>query len=534
MSSTTRSTKRKLTCLGEDRGFDSFKSEKLLVTIKNVTKGSFVLRRLRPRLVTELDNNFNVQRLLKDGADPNILGNDGKGCLHYVAMHNNIRASDKIVSLLLSVGASPDIVDNEGNTPLLLAASSEYENEGVFEKLTKARVDVNRKDSRGWTSLQYAARLGKTSFVRCLLAAGASFPDPDDEGEYGFKQIVKDNRVAVARLYLEHGLDLSRYNPQNPQDFSPLHDAIESWGGSDMLSLLLEYNHGILDLEHENEIGQSPLCRAAYYESPECIELLINQNVNIEHADEEGHTPLELLAMKESALSGPFDNYDFDRREQCIRLLVLEAGAKLGDILDELLPADVVDDILNILENNPRAYDRRIQQAIGNDLRNIEFWLEIAKCIVKYRVLYESKNSLVEEPMENGKMSESKKLRSYFEVCQAEISLLKSTSLTSFINYHDILAAASRDFYKRVRDERVYETFDEANLESRFPVYAKELGKSFNNLKKIHQIWERAVTNLALLFGLNSVVYYSIIRKILGFLDKNDLFSTAEIKSEPK
>ncbi|KAJ8669894.1 hypothetical protein QAD02_001153 [Eretmocerus hayati] len=656
----------------DDRVFDSRKSKQLLITIQNATKISTTLR---PRTVYKINNNHTVQRLLKDGADPNISDNDGKTSLHYVAMYN-IRNSDETVDLLLSAGASPDIVDNKGNTPLLLAASSKHENKEVFERLIKAHIDVNRKDSRGWTSLHkfreqrlniaqllieagasvdekdadgmtsllYACSYGDVGLVNFLLSQGASlhttnsfgfnpllfattstsidvvrnlvetgadinyvnpkgvkfnghygynqsqdnrwkdFPahtalhiatrnndkdmlefllkqgaDPNRtndlndsvlnqavsyyrkesvvelllahganmyECEYGFKRILENGRVAEARLFLEYGLDLNRYNPQNPRDFSPLHAASNCWR-SDTLYFLLIYNNGILDLEHENEFGQSPLCRAAWNESPECIELLINQGVDIDHPDANGRTPLEVVSEK----SISSNLYNFDLHEQCIQLLV-QAGAKPRDILDKLLPDDRVDHIVDMhgnSNNNPQVCDRWIRRVISADLRRIETCFEIAKFIVKFRVLYESKNASVEEPIENGKMGKAIKLRSYFEACQAEISLLKSTLLTSSINYHKILTA-SQDFHKRVRDERVYETFDKANLETRFPLYAKELRKSFNSLKKIHQIWERAVINIALLFGLNSVAYYSVIRNILDYLDDDDLFSTAEIK----
>ncbi|KAJ8669890.1 hypothetical protein QAD02_001149 [Eretmocerus hayati] len=505
------STKRKRTCLGEDRGFNSFKSEQLLITIQNAAKKSTVL--LRPRPVSKFDDNFTVQRLLKSGADPNILDNDGKTCLHYVAKYN-FSASDEIVELLLSAGASADIVDNKGNTPLLLAASSEHENTRVFEKLIKARVDVNRNDFRGCTSLQYAVQLGKTSFVRCLLAAGASLPDPDENCGYGFENLVKYGRVDEARLYLEYGLDLSRYNPQNSHDFSPLHAAIGSAKGhyydkSDMLSLLLKYNNGILDLEHENESGKSPLSFAAWCMSPKSVELLISVGADIEHADANDRTPLEVVAI-----DCLWKSYDFrsDRCEQCIRLLV-KAGAKLRRVLNMPLPDTCRPHVIVPVD--------------------VKLCFAIAKQIVKYRVLYESQKSSVEEPIENGYMGESKKLRSYLEACQVEISLLKSTPLNSSINYYEILIA-SKDFYKRVRDQQVYETFDEANLESRFPVYARELSKNFKSLKKMHEIWERAVTNLALLFRLNSVVYYSIIRNILDLFDKNDVLSTARLHTNSK
>ncbi|KAJ8688123.1 hypothetical protein QAD02_023918 [Eretmocerus hayati] len=292
-----------------------------------------------------------------------------------------------------------------------------------------------------------------------------------------------------------------------------------------MLSLLLEYSNGIFDLEHRDREGQSPLCAAAWIEFPECVEILLRLGANIEHTDSEGRTPLELVSI-----DGRYNQ--LDRCEKCIQLLV-EAGAKIRDILIKLLPDDTVDHIASIHEDYFKMnYPNNMASFAGLDQhdrhRQLKFCYEKAKFIVKYRVLYESQNLSIEEPMVDENMGKSMKLRSYYEACLAEIVLLQNSSITSSITHHDILTA-NKYFHKRVRDEKVYESFDEINIWNRFRLYAEDLYDRFKCLNKLHKTWEKSVTNLSLLLGLDSNTYYSIIHNILNHLDENDLVSMTRL-----
>ena len=62
-----------------------------------------------------------VQRLLENGADPNICNNDRTTPLHEASSRGSLEAA----RLLLSYGAKVDVKDKKGNTPLQLAKSDE-------------------------------------------------------------------------------------------------------------------------------------------------------------------------------------------------------------------------------------------------------------------------------------------------------------------------------------------------------------------------------------------------------------------------
>lgn len=80
-------------------------------------------------------------------------------------------ASVAIVKLLLEAGASVNLADNEGFTPLHWAAACG--GTARVEALLCAGADVNASSFDGETPLHRAARFGRDDAVKCLLEAGA-------------------------------------------------------------------------------------------------------------------------------------------------------------------------------------------------------------------------------------------------------------------------------------------------------------------------------------------------------------------------
>ena len=92
----------------------------------------------------------------------------GEGALHILARERELGW----LGYMLNRGARPDLQDNEGNTPILLAAQIGWR-EGV-ERLLIARADPNLANRRGETALIYAVRRNDIPLVRLLVANGAN------------------------------------------------------------------------------------------------------------------------------------------------------------------------------------------------------------------------------------------------------------------------------------------------------------------------------------------------------------------------
>lgn len=120
----------------------------------------------------------------------------GEGALHML-----VRGRDfSFLRFLLARGARPDLQDNQGNTPLILAASIGWA-EGA-EALLARRANPNLPNNRGETPLILAVQRRDIALVRLLMSSGAD-PNRSDSvtGYSALDYARRDNRSgAVLRL----------------------------------------------------------------------------------------------------------------------------------------------------------------------------------------------------------------------------------------------------------------------------------------------------------------------------------------------
>ncbi len=97
----------------------------------------------------------------------------GEGALHIVAKSGNLT----YLRFLLAKGANPNLQDNRGNTPALLAVESGSVE--AINALAARKANLNLGNGSGETPLIRAVQLRNLDMVRTLLAAGAN-PDQAD------------------------------------------------------------------------------------------------------------------------------------------------------------------------------------------------------------------------------------------------------------------------------------------------------------------------------------------------------------------
>eukprot|EP00438_Fugacium_kawagutii_P035509 Skav211961 [mRNA] locus=scaffold433:140989:142574:+ [translate_table: standard] len=110
--------------------------------------------------------------------DPNIVANGCTG-LH-MAPGRQARLGDvklmELVTLLLDSHSDPNILDNQGSSPLspaMRARILESTRYDIVDELCKGRTEVNARDGSTYTSLHMAAYYGRTSVVARLIEFGA-------------------------------------------------------------------------------------------------------------------------------------------------------------------------------------------------------------------------------------------------------------------------------------------------------------------------------------------------------------------------
>jgi ankyrin repeat protein len=129
----------------------------------------------------------------------------GEAALHIVVK----RRDAAWLAFLLAKGAKPDIRDNEGNTPLGIAAQLGFV-EGV-QVLIAEGAGVNIGNSRGETPLIIAVNNRDLATVRYLLAAGANPLQPDRIAGKSARDYAAEDRRSTAILKL-----LDEAKPKKP------------------------------------------------------------------------------------------------------------------------------------------------------------------------------------------------------------------------------------------------------------------------------------------------------------------------------
>ncbi len=98
------------------------------------------------------DDAVMVEFLIGKGANPNDVDADGLTALDWATLTNHAGT----VQSLLAGGAKVNHVDNFGMTPLLYAASVDFGDTAVLEKLIAAGADLKARNKQGQTALELA------------------------------------------------------------------------------------------------------------------------------------------------------------------------------------------------------------------------------------------------------------------------------------------------------------------------------------------------------------------------------------------
>jgi ankyrin repeat protein len=105
-----------------------------------------------------------AEQLLSRGADPNLGDEQALVPLDWAVLGNHL----EVVQLLLAKGAKVNHLDKLGMTPLLYAASIDFGNTAVVEKLLAAGADRTIKNETGRTALDLARDYKHTTIATIL------------------------------------------------------------------------------------------------------------------------------------------------------------------------------------------------------------------------------------------------------------------------------------------------------------------------------------------------------------------------------
>ena len=298
-----------------------------------------------PLVAALAGRHFQTARLLHhDGTDINVRGNYGDTPLSSAARYGDL----EMVQVLLDYKANVDARDYGGWAPIhavsigldFILHNIPQSPADVTQLLLEHDADVNTLNNNGRTPLQIAAANGTIDVVRVLLEHGANVGAQDSEGITALhlaaycRALIMRNKgdVDIVRVLLEHGANVGA---QDSEGRTALHIAADSRSplmgdraGFDIARVLLEHgaNVGAQDSE-----GSTALHLAADSRSPsvgyragvDIIRVLLEHGANVGAQDSEGRTALHLAADSRSPLMG-------DRGVVDIVRVLLEHGANVG------------------------------------------------------------------------------------------------------------------------------------------------------------------------------------------------------------
>ena len=221
--------------------------------------------------------------------------------LHFAAYFGRT----EVARALLDHGASVNVENNAGETPLYVVSRGVYQSQDdgvcIAQILLERGGNVNAICKDHWTALHAASYFGKQEIVRTLLDKGAN---PNAKNRLGKNSLdlvsrgeyrAEEDGVRITQFLLDSGVDV---NASDKDHWTPLHSA-SYYGRPEIARTLLD--HGA-DVNAENEERETPLnmvSRGKYPSQADGVriaQLLLDRGAAVDGQPKGDWTPLNWAA----------------------------------------------------------------------------------------------------------------------------------------------------------------------------------------------------------------------------------------------
>ena len=222
--------------------------------------------------------------------------------LHCAAIRGHVAT----LRLLLDRGASIDMPNKWGDTPLMMATQEEHKDSVQF--LLEKGADVDRQNRYRWTALCLAASSGHQSIMELLLKKGVDINERTYGGGTALIAAAESGHEDSVQFLLKNGADV---NGQGYSGQTALFSAAQR-GHQRIVELLLEKS---ADVNGQDFDGGTALFLAAERGHQRIVELLLEKGADVNGQDYNGGTALYIAAI---------------RRRQSVVELLLGKGADIN------------------------------------------------------------------------------------------------------------------------------------------------------------------------------------------------------------
>ncbi|KAL4876219.1 ankyrin repeat-containing domain protein [Aspergillus karnatakaensis] len=251
-----------------------------------------------------------VRALAKAGANLTETTSTGRCPLHLsVSSYNSVNADACTAALLEFRGAvNIEQRDNEGETPLLLAAASG--NLGCVQRLVQAGANINAQSSAGWSPLFTAVNLLElheiSNYLLSLPGIDVSLFSKDSGGP--FHMACQKLDLEIISKLIDRGADVNQIVPgyrPTPLMAACMPNGIPiEWSREEIIQKVDEVLRTLVSHDANvtlilKNVLSTPLFAAALYCGPSTFEYLVAQGLSLKQPD-----PLNRLPIHFAAFSG--------------------------------------------------------------------------------------------------------------------------------------------------------------------------------------------------------------------------------------
>jgi ankyrin repeat protein/WD40 repeat protein len=232
---------------------------------------------------------------IRSGANVNLTDKQGRTALFEAAFDVNTRAD--MISTLIAHGADVNLANSDGWSPLLVMANKiNSKDELLIVKLLteflKAGVNIDHKNSNGYTAVLIATEHNKKALLKVLLDKGASPDLPNNSGWTALMQAINMGDEALFNLLLSAN---ASPNVKADDGWNALHLTVnKSNKGSDEVNSLFAkalLKNGA-DKNAQTNGGETAVSLAVFNNRIKVFDVLIESGVDLNLSAKNGWTPL--------------------------------------------------------------------------------------------------------------------------------------------------------------------------------------------------------------------------------------------------
>ncbi|KAK3745897.1 hypothetical protein QZH41_017874 [Actinostola sp. cb2023] len=348
-------------------------------------------------------NERELRYLIDAGADINVIDNVGDTALMLAAENGK----EEVARVLIDAGADINVTNNYGDTALMLAAENGKEE---VIALIDAGADVNVTNNDGYTALMLAAEKGKDEVVRALMKAGA---DINVTNKYGYTALMiaaGNGKKEVARALIDGGADVNVAN--NDGDTALILTAEN--GKEEVARALIDAG---ADVNVTNNYGKTALLLfAAQYGKEQVARALIDAGADVSATDLEGQTAIfgaakygheavtRVLIDDGRASVNARDAYEvFALANALIEVACQENHAKLESLLDTICK-----------DKSTRTYWKStvVKKMLKSRSDNVQATAALRYCCINIKELHDRESAKSDGPDSEAKSDSRREIKS--------------------------------------------------------------------------------------------------------------------------